>query len=773
MKKSSLTLLVFLTHVLAFAQLKCVLSGHVTDAITKEPLIGATIFIPELKTGASTDMDGFYHVTIPEGTYSIQIQYLGYESTSKEVKLSKSYQGDFSLNPSAEEISIIEIRSSKNDANIRNTEMGVSKLDIQAIKQIPAIMGEVDIIKSVNLLPGVVSTGEGNGGFSVRGGSTDQNLVLLDNAVIFNPNHLFGVFSVFNSDVVKDATLYSGSIPAQFGGRLSSVLDVKTKEPDMIKTHVYGGVSFLSTRATVETPIIQDKLAISVSARRTYSDVLVKLAPNKETRKNQLFFYDTNTKINWKINEKNRITFSSYYGKDAFSFSDAFHIEWGNATANAEWTSFINNNHVSRMSFSFSNYKYKLGDPAGRDAFLWSSDIKQFKLKNDFSLFTDNSSTIRYGYEVSYYRFNPMNLRPIDSNVSLIPKLASPKNAVETAIYVNNEQKLSDKVNIQYGFRYTTFSNIGRGNKFQLDNLSGAVLDTSRFKLFEVIKFYHGLEPRFTLRYEFVEGQSFKVAYNRTKQYLHLVSNSSVSSPLDVWIPSDNNVQPVVGNIYSVGYFKNFLDNILETSVEVFFKDMQNVVEFKDNADLTDRNILESSISSGKGLAYGIEFSVKKNVGNFTGWATYTLSKSKRKIEGINNDKYFPFTFDRTHNFNLVSSYKLNNRVHISATWVFSTGMAVTFPKGKFNFAGNSIPVFSDRNDQRLANNHRLDVGLTLKRKNFEKKKLYYEWNFSVYNLYNKKNPFNIFFEEDDTTVKPKKLVLLGALPSVSWNFRF
>lgn len=758
----------------AAAQQKFTLSGYVKDSSNAEELIGASIFIEQLKTGITTNAYGFYSITLPEGNYQVQIQYLGYSTLKKTINLNNNQTLNITLTKSSKSLQAVEINAARSDENIRSTQMSVTELSIETIKKIPMLFGEVDIIRSLSMLPGVVSAGEGVGGFYVRGGSVDQNLVLLDEAVIYNASHLLGFFSVFNSDAVKDVKLYTGGIPAEYGGRISSILDVKLRDGNLKKFSGSGGIGLISSRILLEGPIKKDKASFVFSARRTYSDLLIKLSPDPEIRQNRLYFYDLNGKINWKINDKNRIYLSSYFARDIFKFTSAFKIAWGNATVTTRWNHLFSEKLFSNLSLVFSDYQYELGQPNGAQAFNWQSKIRSIGLKYDFSHFINPKNLLKYGIQATYYRFFPGEVKPVDVNTIFNGLKVPDKNAVEAAIYISNEQKINEHLSFQYGLRYATFSNIGKGQKFIYDNENlENVIDTINYNTFDLVKFYSGLEPRFSARYSFLNSNAIKLSYMRTRQYLHLVSNSTVSSPLDIWVPCDSYIEPVIGDQVTLGFFKNFKDNLIETSVEGFYKNMQNVIDYKDNAELLLNDKIETQVLAGRGWSYGIEFLVRKNTGRFTGWISYTLSNAQRQIDGINEGNKYSATYNRTHNINVVSTFQASARVDLSLTWTYNTGLSVTFPSGKFTYEGNQYPFFTERNGYRMPAYHRMDASCTLKRKNHETKKFYYEWNFSIYNLYARKNPFSIIFKEEDKKTVAYKIYLFSIVPSVSWNFKF
>ncbi len=764
-------LLLLLLPLSVFAQQKYTLSGYVKDSLSGEELIGASIIIEELNSGGTTNVYGFYSITLPAGKYNVKVQYLGYEAKQFLLLLDKNYALNIELNQVSKRLQTVEVKAERTaEHSIRSVEMSVTQLSIQTIKSIPAIFGEVDIIKSLSLLPGVVNAGEGVGGFYVRGGGVDQNLIMLDEAVVYNASHLLGFFSVFNPDAVKDVKLYTGGIPSEYGGRLSSILDVRMRDGNMKKYSVSGGIGLISSRIAVEGPIKKDKASFLFTARRTYSDLLIRLARDPEIRENRLYFYDFNGKVNWKVNDKNRIYFSSYFGRDVFRYTNLFRIFWGNATATMRWNHLFSERLFSNLSFVFSDYQYALGRPSGEQAFDWTAKIRNYTLKYDFSYFINTKNTLKYGVQGIYHRFYPGEIKPLSANEVLNVIKVPEKNAIEAAAYISNEQTLHENVTVQYGIRYSLFGNIGAGRNYVYDE-NNEVTDTTFYKRMEWFNTFHGPEPRVSLRYAFLKDNAIKASYMRTRQYLHLISGSTVSSPLDIWVPSDTYIQPMKGDQVAVGFFKNYFDNLMETSVEVFYKHMHDIIDYIDNAELLLSDKIETQVLSGKGWAYGAEFLVKKNTGRFTGWVSYTLSRTRRQIEGINDGNPYPAVYDRTHNVNVVGSFDVTERVVLAANWTYNTGLAVTFPSGKFVYGGNIYPYFSERNGYRMPPYHRADISCTLKGK--EGKRFYSEWNFSVYNLYYRKNPFSIIFKEDDGQPKAIKIYLFAIVPSVTWNFKF
>lgn len=776
MYKHSLLLFVLtLSSLLASAQTKHTISGHIKDAANGEELIGATIYVEELKSGTTTNVYGFYSITLPDGTYTIIYQYIGYDVRKDTIVLDKDMTLNIEMVGESKKIDVVEVTGERLNKNVEDVNMGVVKLEVQTVKKIPAVFGEVDIIKSLQLLPGIVGAGEGVGGFFVRGGGVDQNLILLDEAVVYNASHLLGFFSVFNADAIKDMEIYKGGIPAEHGGRLSSLLDIRMKDGNMKKLSMSGGIGLISSRLTIEAPIIKDKMSFLVSGRRTYVDLFLKASKNEEINQNKLFFYDLNAKYNWKINDKNRIFASGYFGRDVFGFGNSFGTDWGNATATFRWNRLISNKMFANFTFIFSDFNYSLGVPSGDFAFDWQARIRDFSLKADFTNYLNPKNTFKWGAIATHHNFKPGSVEPA-SDESLFNSLVIPdKNAMEYAAYVSNEQKIGEKITLQYGLRYSAFSQIGSGRVFSYD-AEGNVTDTTSYSTFQHIKTYHGPEPRIAVRYGWNKENAIKANYTRTRQYLHLISNATVSSPFDIWLPADNYIAPMKADQASIGYFRNLKENTYEISVEAYYKYMHDVVDYIDNAELLLTENIETQLLRGDGYSYGLETMVKKQLGRFTGWISYTYSRTRRIVDGINGGKEYPVSYDRNHNLAVVLNYQITERFDISANFVYYTGLAVTFPVGRFEFQGANVPIFSDRNGYRLPGYHRLDLAANIHFKHKAGKRWRDSLSISVYNAYFNKNVFSIQFqpdEDDGTKTAAYKTYLFPIVPSVTYNFSF
>ncbi|GAB3646325.1 TonB-dependent receptor [Echinicola sediminis] len=758
------------------AQEKFTIRGTIEDASSGEGLIGATVYLKELETGGLSNVYGFYSLTVPAGKYTLVYSFVGFESFSQTVELNKDMSLDVELNPSSTELAEVVVKAESEDANVRSTQMSVNKLDMREVEAIPVIFGEKDIIKTIQLLPGIKAT-EGGGGFFVRGGSADQNLILLDEAPVYNASHLLGFFSVFNSDAIKDLTIYKGHIPSEYGGRASSVLDIKMKEGNTKKFAAQGGIGLISSRATIEAPIEKDKGAFVLSGRRTYVDLFLKLSNNEDVKNSVLYFYDLNAKANYKFGEKDRVFVSGYFGRDNFGYSDLFGFDWGNATATVRWNHLFNDRLFLNTTALFSDYNYEVEimaeeDEGERNGFKVTSAIRDLSLKEDFEYYINPNNTLRFGASVIRHNFLPGEIIPQGASYINAQELQR-KYAWETAAYISEDLELSPSLNVNAGLRYSWFAQVGPGEVFTYDE-EGDVSSSKTYKSGEIVKSYGGLEPRLGITYLVNEESSFKASYGRNRQYLHLVSNSNSGTPIDLWIPSSNNVKPQIADQIAMGYFRNFSDNAYETSVEVYYKDMKNQVDYRTGAELVFNENVESQLLFGKGWSYGAEFFVKKNKGDLTGWISYTLSKTERKFDGVDYGEVYPASWDRPHDLSIVGMYQLNKRWNLSAAFVYRSGDATTYPVGKYEVKGEVINLYDKRNNSRLPDYHRLDLGATLKLKNNEN--FQSDLNFSIYNAYARKNAFIVNFREnrdDATKTEAVKFSLFGILPSITYNFRF
>ncbi|MCB9225287.1 MAG: TonB-dependent receptor [Crocinitomicaceae bacterium] len=759
----------------ASSQDKFTLSGYVKNQGSGEELIGAVIKtnVNGQAVGTVANSYGFYSLTLPAGTYSITYTFVGFAPFTKEIELTKNMKVDIEMEES-NTLKEVTVQAEASNDNITNTNMSVNKLNIAEIKKMPALMGEVDIIKAIQLLPGVATVGEGGSGFYVRGGSVDQNLILLDEANVYNASHLMGFFSVFNPDVVKEVELYKGGIPAQFGGRLSSVLDIRMKDGNMKKFEMAGGIGTISSRLSLGGPIVKDKGSIVLSGRRTYADMFLKLSKKEELKDNKLYFYDLNLKGNYKINDKNRVFLSGYMGRDVFAFGEFFRIDWGNATIATRWNHVFNDKLFMNTTATFSNYDYYLGQPTGLDAYEWTSNIKDFYLKSDFTYYINPNHTLKFGGLGSYHIIDPGSAKGVGE--SILDEFVVPKtNALEYAAYVSHKVSVGKRFNAEYGLRFSAFQNIGATTYYTYDDLH-KLKDTVNVAKGEIYNTYFGLEPRAGVTFVINEATSLKASYNRTRQYVHLASNSTATSPLDIWFPSSPNVKPQLADQIAMGYFQNFYKDMFQASVEVYYKQMKNAIDFKDHATLLLNPYLERELRFGRAFAYGSEFLIKKNKGNLTGWISYTLSRTQKKIDGINNNELYFAKYDKTHDLAVIVSYNLKDRWNFSSNFVYSTGAAVTMPIGKMEYMGMTVPIYSERNGKRMPNYHRLDIAVAYNPKKNDDRRWKSEWVLSVYNVYNRANPYNITFKSDandPTKTKAEMLYLFGIVPSITYNFTF
>jgi TonB dependent receptor/CarboxypepD_reg-like domain/TonB-dependent Receptor Plug Domain len=773
MQKLAFILITILLTFNVSAQNKYTISGNIKDASNGEELIGTTVIIKEIpNTGVTTNAYGFYSITLPEGKYTLETSYVGYKPFVQIVELNKNTKLNIEIASSTQNLGEVEITGEKKNENITKSQMGVEKLDIQEIKNIPVLFGEKDILKTLQLLPGIKSAGEGNSGFFVRGGSADQNLILLDEAPVYNASHLLGFFSTFNSDAIKDVTVYKGNMPAEYGGRLASVLDIKMNDGNNKKFGLSGGIGAISSRINIEGPIVKERGSFLLTARRTYADVFLKLAKDSSLKETTLYFYDLNAKANYRINDNNRLFLSGYFGRDVFGFDNLFGFNWGNATGTLRWNHLFNDKLFSNSSLIFSDYNYKIKIGQGEEEFDITSKIRDFNFKQDFQYYINANNELKFGANVIRHNFIPGVITGGEN--SAINDLELEKQlAYETAAYISDILKIKNRIEITYGLRANYFALIGPGDISTYDS-EGQTLTVKKYNKGDLVKGYFNLEPRVSASYTLNEFSSVKASYTRNTQNLHLLSNSASTTPTDLWIPSSNNVKPEIADQISAGYFRNFDENKYEFSSEIYYKDMQNQIDYRNNAQLIFNQSVESSVISGIGRAYGIELFVKKKFGKLNGWVGYTLSKTERKFTTINTGTYFPARQDRTHEIAIVGIYEASAKWIFSATWVYNTGNAVTFPVGKMPLGGQTIPVFGDRNANRFPDYHRLDLGATLQRKKTEKFES--SWSFSVYNAYARKNAFSISFrdkKDDPSKTEAVKLSLFSIIPSITYNFKF
>lgn len=751
------------------------LSGHVTDAETGEELIGANIYVRELGSGTVANKYGFYSLTLKEDEYTIGFSFIGYSTTEMKIKMFGNQVLNIELQKSQTHLEEVSISTVKKNANITNLEMGAVHLPIQSIRRIPALMGEVDVIKAIQLLPGVSSPSEGSSGFSVRGGSIDQNLVLLDEATVYNASHMMGFFSVFNNDAIKEVNLYKGDIPASSGGRLASLLDVRMKDGNYKKFQATGGIGSISSRLTLEGPIVKDKTSFLVAGRRTYADLFLPLLGGDEVKNSKLHFYDLNLKVNHIVNENNRIFLSSYFGRDVFA-NEFAGMAYGNRSFTIRWNHLFSQKLFSNFSLINSFYDYELGTPSNQpNGFLWKSDLSDLSAKADFIYYAKPEYTFKFGAISTYHQFTPGIISGTGEE-TLFTEFKVPDNfALESGLYAMSEHTLGDHWSVKYGLRLSVFQNIGKATIYNYDQYYMAV-DSTVYSQGEIFNTYAGLEPRLGLNYTINDKNSIKASYNRTRQYLQLAQNSTAGTPLDIWFSASPNVKPQVSDQFALGYFKNMRDNRLEASVEAYYKIMNNTIDFRDHAVLFLNPLLDGEIRTGKSWSYGLEFLLRINEKKFNGWLAYTLSKTERQIEGINEGNVYAAPYDKPHDISIVLNYLHNKRLTFSANWVYSNGLPATFPTGRYEILGKILPIYSARNEYRYDNYHRLDLSVSLEGKKKPNRNWQGEWNFSIYNAYNRKNTWAINFVQDEVDPNisyAEKTYLFPIVPAITYNFKF
>ena len=768
---SSLSLCLLLTGTL-FAQEKSTLSGTIKDASKGEELIGATIKVKGQNIGAQTNEYGFYSLTLPAGTYTFIISASGFITIEDTIDLTVSQRLDIQLKEEGgTDLDEVVISTTREDGNVKDPLMGVERLDPKEIAKIPVIFGEKDIIKTMQLLPGVKSAGEGQSGYYVRGGGADQNLILLDEAPVYNASHLLGFFSTFNSDAIKDAVLYKGNQPANFGGRLASVLDIKMNEGNSKRFNVGGGLGLISSRLSVEGPIVKDKASFLVSGRRTYADVFLKASD--KFKENTLYFYDLNAKVNYRISQKDRLFLSGYFGRDVLGVGTSFGFNWGNATGTLRWNHIINDKLFSNTSLIYSSYDYKISIKGGDVAFDITSLIRDLNVKQEFQYFANNRNKIRFGFNVINHDITPGQVDATTA-VGINAIRLNPTRSVESAIFVTNDWTVSENMTVSYGARLSGFSVLGNGQEVYTYNANGDVATSTIYKKNELLKTYLNVEPRISMSYSYSKVASIKAAYARNAQNIHLVSNSTSSSPTDVWLASSINTKAEIADQFSLGWFKNFKENMFEFNVETYYKSMQNQIDYRNGANTQANELLEGELLYGIGRAYGLELVLKKKKGRLTGWVGYTLSRTERKIDGINENNWYVAKQDRTHDLSVVTIYDITPKLSISALFIFYTGNAVTFPSGKYTINGDTQFLYTERNGYRMPGYHRLDLGVTWVRKNTEKFES--SWNFSLYNVYGRENAYSITFRESETnpgTTEAVQTTLFRWVPAITYNFKF
>ena len=790
--KHLLTFLTLCCSLSLLAQTNVTVKGYVRDAANGETLIGATVYLDGTSKGTTTNEYGFYSLTVAPGTYTLVVTYLGYGEQRREVELLGNQTLDFALGEAGSVLEEVVVTATEEDQNVSTVQMSVEQLDMSTIEKLPSLLGEVDVLRSIQLLPGVTSVGEGAAGFNVRGGSIDQNLVILDEAPVFNSSHLFGFFSVFNPDAVKGVKLYKGGIPARYGGRLSSILDVRMKEGNNQQFELQGGIGTIFSRLSVEAPLVKDKSSFLLAGRRSYIDVLAAPFLTDDLEGTKLNFYDLTLKTNYRFSDKDQIFLSGYLGRDVFAPSNDAGFSWGNATTTLRWNHLFTNKLFANLTLYYSDYDYAIdfGADPEQDAFNWDASIVNMSAKPEFSWFISPRNVLRFGGQAIYYRFEPANAVAVSGGERVDISLNN-QWALESGAFVEHEIELfAGRLKANYGLRLSHFAYLGGRNVYTFGQpsrvgLARPLTEIAPTARGEVIKDWLYPEPRAALQYSLDDRSSVKASYQRTVQYIHLLSNTTASVPLDIWTPSTNNIDPQQADQFAAGYFRNFKDNLYELSFETYYKKFYNLIDYVDGADLVLNEFVEGQVLTGGGRAYGSELQLKKVKGRLSGWFSYTLARTERQVEGINNDDWYPSRFDQTHNLSLTGFYELNDRITLSGTFVYNTGTPLTLPSSGYYQLGYYIPNVDDnaRNNYRLPAYHRFDISLTLDPKKEKADRRWQgQWVFGVYNLYGRRNPFTLYSSTADARpilgqpaqVSPTQLSVVGnPIPSVSYNFKF
>lgn len=787
--KITFYLLLALSATLVYSQNSAVLSGYITAEDTNETLFGVNLIFPDLNMGTTTNEYGFYSISLPQGSHQLEVSYLGFKSKQQEITITQDYRFNLKLSTEAEVLEEIVLRDNREQLNLKSPQMSVNSLAVSTIKKIPAVLGEVDIIRSITLLPGVTNAGEGASGFNVRGGAADQNLILLDEAIVFNSSHLFGFFSVFNPDAIKDIKLYKWGIPAKYGGRVSSVLNIYQKEGNSNQIDAQGGIGLISSRLLIEGPLKKEKGSFLVGGRSSYAHLFLPLIESVENDK--AYFYDLNTKLSYSLGDKNKLFLSGYFGRDVFDIASLFNNAYGNSVANFRWNHLFTNQLFSNLSLIYSDYDYKL-DFSFAD-FEWNSSIVNFNLKYDFKHYLSEKIKLEYGLQSIYYKFDPGLIEPTTEDSQIQVNKLTDKYALESGLYTSVNYQLSEKTSLQLGGRLSHFIRFGQKiNQYANDNplnydpdlkiYQGAIpLGTTTYSRGSILKDFINFEPRIAIAYQNRAEQSFKASYNRMAQYLHLISNTNSPTPIDIWTPSGSFIEPQLLDQYALGYFKTFDSNRFNLEFEVFYKKVYNRLDYIDGAELIANNAIEQVLLAGEAKARGIELLFKKNEGKLTGWLAYTLSRSEQRTPGrtaqevgINNGDWYFTPFDKTHDLSLTTNYNLNKKWDLNANFIFQTGQPITYPEAQYQFLDFSIANFEPRNSSRLPNYHRLDLAITYspqKRDN----RINGQWVFSIFNIYNRRNAANIRFEQNRETGNNEaiRLSIFGIIPTLTYNFNF
>lgn len=784
-KRGVLFFVIIMLPFLALSQNRYTLSGFIKDSLNGETLIGANITVEGKTKGISSNQFGFFSITLDEGNYVFICSFIGYQPKLISVNLDGNKQLTVNLLPSVTLSQEVIVTSKKRDANVKNAQMGKFTLPIEQIKTIPAFLGEVDLLKTIQLLPGIRNAGEGSAGLYVRGGGPDQNLILLDDAPVYNSGHLFGFFSIFNSDAIKNVSLIKGGMPAQYGGRLSSVLDIAMKEGNNQKFQLDGGIGLIASRFSLQGPIKKDKASFIISARRTYIDAITKpfIKSSSQFYGSGYYFYDLNAKANYRFSDKDRLYLSGYFGRDVFDFVNGrqslnVNIPWGNATGTLRWNHVYNRKLFGNTTAVYNDYNFTFKAAQNNFEVKLASGIRDVSLKQDFDLYPFTGHKIKFGGIYTYHKFTPSVVSGKQDSIVFNPNNAQTKFANEAALYIQDDWELNDKVKLNAGIRYSWFQQIGAFKIYKTDD-NGNRLDSTVFKKGQSVKTYGGIEPRFTIRYALNDETSVKASVTRNLQYIHLVSNAGTTLPTDIWVPSTYKVKPQISYLYATGIFKNFKDNMYETSIEVYYKQMQNQIEYQEGYTPNTLEDTENFFTFGKGWSYGTELFINKTKGKLTGWVGYTLSFTWRKFAALNFGEKYPAKYDRRNDLSVVAMYELSKKWKFSASFVYGSGNAATLPQRFYIINGILTQEYSRINEYRLPAYHRLDLSATYIPGKNEKRKWKSEWVFSIYNTYSRQNPYFIYFDQNGSalngslSIQAKQVSLFPIIPAVTWNFKF
>ncbi|ERJ61281.1 TonB-dependent receptor [Sphingobacterium paucimobilis] len=756
----------------AFCQDKNTISGYVKDASSGELLIGAVVQVKDTQLSTATNSYGYFSMDVLENDIDIIASFVGYKPFFVKVNVSNKKRLAIELEPLDNMLEEVVVSGKKRNNNVTDAQMGALNFTMEEVKNVPVLFGERDILKTIQMLPGVAKGGEGSSNFYVRGGGGDQNLILLDEATVYNASHLMGFFSTFNSDAIKDVALYKGGIPAQYGGRASSVLDIRMLDGNNKKFAAEGGLGLIASRLKLEGPIVKDKSSFMISGRRTYADLFLKLSNDEKVKKSKLYFYDLNAKANYRFNDKNTLYVSGYFGKDDLGYGDLFSFDWGNATATARWNHVFSEKLFSNTTLIYSDFTYNVNVSSDDTKFKIASKIENFNLKQDFSYYRNNSNTFRFGIQGLRQKISPASLDAAD-NSSFNSIDIEKRYGIEAAAYASHEWKPADWLSLIYGLRITDFMVQGPGTFYDFDD-DGDVIGAEEYGG-SIVKHHLNLEPRLSMSFILNPKNSIKLSYNRIVQNLHQLTNTTSSLPTDQFVLSSINIKPQYADQVAVGYFRNFADNAYELSLESYYKYMGNQIDFRNGADLQANKYLEGELVFGQGRSYGLELLLRKTQGRFNGWISYTLGKSERQFDLINDGKWFNARQDRTHDVSVVAMYELTKKWSLGANFVYYTGNAITYPSGKYSVNGNTMFYYTERNGYRMPDYHRLDISATYEPKPAHKR-FHSSWSFGLYNVYNRKNAYIIDFRENENNAnitEAYRIALFGAIPSVTWNFKF